>query len=205
MAAQRRMGAPDAKNRTVLLDAAEQLLLREGYGAVTSRRVAAEAGLKSQLVHYYFATMDELYIEMFRRRAEAGLAHQQQLLAGERPLHALWEFNNESAGMAFTSEYTSLANRSPAVRQEMMRYSERFRTAQLEVVTVVFERYRIPPEVTTPMAFVVGLTAIARMLLMEERLGFTQGHEEMFASMKRILDQLEPEDQARKPRTRRKS
>ena len=40
MASARRIGAPDAKNRGVLLDAAEQLLLEEGYAAVTSRRVA---------------------------------------------------------------------------------------------------------------------------------------------------------------------
>ena len=65
---------PDAKNRGVLLDAAEQLMLEDGYAAVTSRRVAERAGLKPQLVHYYFRTMDELFIEVFRRRAEAGAA-----------------------------------------------------------------------------------------------------------------------------------
>ena len=42
------------------MDAAEQLLLEEGYAAVTSRRVGARAGLKPQLVHYYFRTMDDL-------------------------------------------------------------------------------------------------------------------------------------------------
>ena len=46
MATARRFGAPDAKNRGVLLDAAEQLLLEEGYAAVTSRRVA-DAGYGS--------------------------------------------------------------------------------------------------------------------------------------------------------------
>ena len=72
MASARRIGAPDAKNRVVLLDAAEQLLLEEGYAAVTSRRVAEKAGLKPQLVHYYFRTMEDLFLAVFRRRAEAG-------------------------------------------------------------------------------------------------------------------------------------
>ncbi len=54
MTSARRIGAPDAKNRGVLLDTAEQLMIEEGYAAVTSRRVASEAGLKPQLVHYYF-------------------------------------------------------------------------------------------------------------------------------------------------------
>ena len=73
MASARRIGAPDAKNRGVLLDAAEQLLLEEGYAAVTSRRVAERAGLKPQLVHYYFRTMEDLFLAVFRRRAEEGL------------------------------------------------------------------------------------------------------------------------------------
>ena len=70
----RRIGAEDSATRAQLLDAAEQLLLEEGYAAVTSRRVAAKAGLKPQLVHYYFRTMDDLFVEVFRRRAEANLA-----------------------------------------------------------------------------------------------------------------------------------
>ena len=47
MAAARRLGTPDAKNRQVLIDAAEQLMLEEGHTAVTSRRVAEKAGLKA--------------------------------------------------------------------------------------------------------------------------------------------------------------
>ena len=80
MGSARRIGAPDAKNRGVLIDAAEKLLLEEGYAAVTSRRVAEKAGLKPQLVHYYFRTMEELFLAVFRRMAEAG----EHLLAGVR-------------------------------------------------------------------------------------------------------------------------
>ena len=80
MTSARRIGAPDAKNRGVLLDAAEQLMLEEGYAAVTSRRVAEKAALKPQLVHYYFRTMDELFLAAFRRRAEEGLEVQAQVL-----------------------------------------------------------------------------------------------------------------------------
>ena len=73
MTSARRIGAPDAKNRGLLLDAAEQLMIEEGYAAVTSRRLANKAGLKPQLVHYYFRTMEELFLEVFRRRGEEAL------------------------------------------------------------------------------------------------------------------------------------
>src|ERR1700746_1245156 len=68
MTSARRSGAPDAEARGRLLDAAEQLMIEEGYAAVTSRRLAHKAGLKPQLVHYYFRTMEELFLEVFRRR-----------------------------------------------------------------------------------------------------------------------------------------
>ena len=45
MAEPRRVAGPNAKNRSVLLDAAERLMLEEGWTAVTSRRVAAAARL----------------------------------------------------------------------------------------------------------------------------------------------------------------
>ena len=95
MASARRIGAPDAKNRGVLLDAAEQLMLEEGYAAVTSRRVAEKAGLKPQLVHYYFRTMDDLFLAVFRRRAEQGLVEQAQALQSPQPLWALWRFGTD--------------------------------------------------------------------------------------------------------------
>jgi AcrR family transcriptional regulator len=70
MTSARRIGAPDAKNRGVLLDAAELLMLEEGYAAVSSLRLAEMAALKPQVVQYYFRSMDELFLAAFRRRAE---------------------------------------------------------------------------------------------------------------------------------------
>ena len=44
MTAPRRLGATDSKSRALLLDAAEQLMLREGYAAVTSRARRGRGG-----------------------------------------------------------------------------------------------------------------------------------------------------------------
>ena len=61
----RRMGAPGSTNWGMMLDAAEAILCEEGYGALSSRRVAEKAGFKQRLVYYYFRSMDELAVEMF--------------------------------------------------------------------------------------------------------------------------------------------
>src|SRR4029077_1090348 len=97
-ASPRRIGAEDSNTRAQLLDAAEELLLTDGYAAVTSRRVAAKAGLKPQLVHYYFRTMDDLFIEVFRRRAERDIAGFERAIAADPSLRNLWRLNNDLRG-----------------------------------------------------------------------------------------------------------
>src|SRR3546814_5823567 len=80
MASERRIGSEDSETRSALLDAAQKLMLEEGYPGVTSRRVAATAGLKPQPLHYYFRTMDDLYLALFRRgRSEAHTSDLQPL------------------------------------------------------------------------------------------------------------------------------
>ncbi|WP_280398693.1 TetR/AcrR family transcriptional regulator [Nocardia carnea] len=193
MSAPRRLGAPDAKNRGVLMDAAEQLMLEQGWAAVTSRRVAEHAGLKPQLVHYYFRSMDELFLEMFRRRADQGLETLAQVLKSDRPLHALWAFGTDATAARFTMEFVALANHKPAIRAEVVRYSEQFRAAQTEALGRMLEGYgvdtsRFPAEVLS-----VLMTSAARMVVLEQALGMTAGHAETFAFAEREIDLLEPE------------
>src|SRR5271167_4286953 len=97
----RRLGAVDSKTRIRLVDAAELLLLEEGYAAVTSRRVAARAGLKPQLVHYYFRTMDDLFLDVFRRRAEENVARAERAIAADGSLRVLWNLNADPRGARF--------------------------------------------------------------------------------------------------------
>src|SRR5689334_15684353 len=110
MASTRRIGAESSETRAALLDAAERLLLEEGYAAVTSRRVASQADLKPQLVHYYFRTMEDLFLAIFRRRADQALARLDATLAAPQPLRALWTLSSEPAGNRFTIEFAALAN-----------------------------------------------------------------------------------------------
>ncbi|MEU5844481.1 TetR/AcrR family transcriptional regulator [Rhodococcus sp. NPDC047139] len=191
MTSSRRIGAPDAKNRTVLLDAAEQLMLEKGYAAVTSRRVAERAGLKPQLVHYYFRTMDDLFLEMFRRRAEEGLAIQAEVVRSDKPLRALWEFSIDPAAVAVTTEFIALARHRDALRREIARYSELFRTGQRDAARAALARSgydmaRLPPVVVS-----VLMTSISRVVVMEEALGLTAGHAETFELVEWCLSVLE--------------
>ena len=114
MTTKRRIGTEDSTTRNALLDAALQLMVEEGYAAVTSRRVAARAGLKPQLVHYYFRTMDDLFIALVRRGAEQNLVRQSRALASPQPLRALWELSCDPTGATLTLEFSALANHRKA-------------------------------------------------------------------------------------------
>ncbi len=187
----RRIAGPQAKNRAVLLDAAERLLLTEGYAAVTSRRVAAEAGLKPQLVHYYFATMDDLYLAVFRRRAEEGLVRQAAALASDDPLRALWDFSLDDAGTALTYEFVALANHRKEIRSEIAHYAERFRTMQVAALGGILESAGIDTTAFPPGAVSVFLTSLSRVLIMERTLGLTAGHADAVAVAERFIEQLD--------------
>ena len=56
--------------KQVILDAAEGLFARHGFYGVTTRQVAAEAGVDTALIHYYFGAKRELFDAVFLRRAE---------------------------------------------------------------------------------------------------------------------------------------
>jgi AcrR family transcriptional regulator len=194
MTSARRIGAPDAKNRAVLLDAAEQLMLEEGYAAVTSRRVAERAALKPQLVHYYFRTMDDLFLAAFRRRAEQGLEVQAMVLQAPQPLWALWRFSTDPAATAITMEFIALANHRKALKAEIALYAERFREEQRKALTTILARYdkdgRDPVKLP-PLVWAVLITSVSRVLVLEQALDMSAGHRETVEIVESYLRHIE--------------
>ena len=191
MASPRRIAGPNAKNRAVLLDAAERLMLEEGYAAVSSRRVAAAAGLKPQLVHYYFRTMDDLFLAVFRRRAEEGAERQARALASDHPIRALWEYSIDPRGTALTMEFVALANHRKEIRAEIARYAEQFRTQQIEALTTVLGGDGVDLGSLPPVVLSVLLTSLSRVLVMERVLGTSVGHADTVELVERWLRRLD--------------
>src|SRR6478672_9647738 len=94
---ERSRGGGESTARDALIGATAQIMLEEGYAAATSRRVAAKAGVKAALVHYYFPTMDDLFLAVLRDKAETNLQRQRQAMAESEPLHALWQLSGAQA------------------------------------------------------------------------------------------------------------
>ncbi len=187
----RRIGSQDSKTRAQLLDAAERLMLEEGYASVTSRRVAAEAGLKPQLVHYYFRTMDDLFLEVFRRRADENMARFARAIAEDGSLRNLWRVNADPRGAAFRMEFVALANHRKAIRAEVARYAERFRAAQAEAVAAALAERGISEAELPPTVALLIMTGLSQVLALEGALGVSAGHDTTIAFIEQRIAELE--------------
>ena len=195
---ERRFGLENSQSRATLLDAAEQLMREEGYAAVTSRGVAAKAGLKPQLVHYYFRTMDDLFLALLRRGAEQNRDRVERALTGSEPLRAVWELFSDTEIAALSAEFMALANHRKTIQAEIGRYAEQFRVMQVEVLSKVLQEAGVDPEVWPLPAIVFMMEASARVLVIEKSLGMTTGHAEMTALAGKYLTLLESARQERK-------
>lgn len=205
---ERRFGLENSQSRATLLDAAEQLMREEGYAAVTSRSVAAKAGLKPQLVHYYFRTMDDLFLALLKRGAEQNRERVERALTSAEPLRAVWALFSDADVAALAHEFMALANHRKSIQAEIGRYAEQFRVAQVEVLSKVLEESGVDPEVWPLPAIVFLMEAAARVLVIEKSLGMKTGLAEMDALASKYLTLLEEARQKHKagsPRRKGKS
>lgn len=190
MASKRRIGREDSETRRLLLDVTQRLMRAEGHAAVSSRRVAALAGVKPPLVHYYFRTMDDLFLAVFRRGADANFRRQARALASPDPLRALWVAISDPAETALTLEFAALARHHKVIRDEIATHVERFRAAQVEALQALLAERGVPSEELPAVGLAVLLESVANVLVMEKALGCTAGHAETRALVERFLDRL---------------
>jgi AcrR family transcriptional regulator len=187
----RRLGADDSENRKTLLNAAQQLMIEEGYAAVTTRRVAARAGLKPQLVHYYFASMDDLLLALVRRATARSRDAFARALASPKPLRALWEVSSDPDVTALTAEMMALANHRKAVQNELAEGARRLRRMQVDALAKLLAQLGVTNDVVRPDALMVVIASVSRVMVMEKSLGVSTGHKNTLAVVEHYLAKFE--------------
>jgi AcrR family transcriptional regulator len=185
----RRPRTDKAKTQAVILDAAERLLVAEGYAAVSNRKIAQSCGLKPALILYHFKTMDDLFTALYRRAAERSLERHTAALAQQCPVSAIWDVNAEGEQTALALEFLAMANHRKFIRDEMAFYAEKIRALQVASLERYLQEQGLKPRPPfTPMALAVVLAAVARSLVMEAGVGIQLGHVEVKATFKTLLD-----------------
>jgi len=165
-------------------------MLEEGYAAASSRRVAAKAGVKPALVHYYFPSMDDLFLAVLREGAEMNLIRQRAALTEDQPLHALWKLNN-AHGARLLMEFMALANHRKEIRSEIINYAARYGDLEESAVTLAMRAHGVDTAEFPPVVMSMIVTSLARILVLERSLGITRGHTEATAFIERLLSRYE--------------
>lgn len=180
----------DTGARRRLIEATARVMRDEGYAAATSRRVAAEAGVKQALVYYYFPSMDDLFVEVLRAGAEVSLQNMRAALTDDDPLRTLWQINSDSPMIGLNTEFMALANHRKVIRSELKAYAERVRDIETAAVTVALRAKGVDLDEYPPVAISMLIAQIARSLCNESAVGVTLGHDEMRTFIDRQLAAL---------------
>lgn len=186
---ERQPATPDTRTR--ILDATEQIMLEEGYAGVSSRKVAVRAGLKSKILHYYFSTMDDLFIAAFKRREKSHIALFAAAAASRHPLRALWTLGVDSASSRLYLEFNALACHRPVVREVIAHSNGRERIGVAAALETVFPRYGLDPDRFPPMVVAMAMAGIARAFATDRALDTVDGHAETLAFVERLIAALE--------------
>lgn len=191
MTTKRRIGPENSATRTDILDAVEAIMREDGYAAVSSRAVAARAGLTGGLIHYYFPTTDDLFIAAYRRAAAAVTERYEAALASDRPLRALWELNVDPERIRLAVEFMALGNHRKAIRTEIARMAGHTRDVQANALERILAESPAQTLPVSPEVLTVIVAGIARALVMEENMGLTRGHDATRTFVEEWLDRLD--------------
>src|SRR3954454_15863698 len=135
--------APRSATAESFLDAAERLLVEIGHAAISTRRLAAEAGANQGLVHYYFGSMDELFVQVLERFTERLVARQRAMYAADVPFvekwRAAWRFQEDDLEAGYSKiwmELQALSWNRPELVARVARVNDEWRS----VLRAAFQR-----------------------------------------------------------------
>ena len=166
-----------------LLDAAERLLIETGYAGLTTRRVAAEAGVNHGLVHYYFGSMEELLLQVLERFTERLIERQAAMYAADRPFLDKWrtamnwlEEDVEAGYPKVWWELQAMAWNHPEMRERLVRVDETWRSLLRAHFASALDEYGIDFPLDAVVALVVTFN---KGIQIEQLSGIGSGHREL--------------------------
>jgi AcrR family transcriptional regulator len=186
----RRMGPPGSEVWHTMLDGAEDILRDEGHAELSSRRIAERIGVKQRLVYYYFHTMDDLLVALFRRLSERELKRLRESLQSPHALRAIWDTNVGSTDARLIAEFMALANRIEDLRHEVTRFIEEARAIEIDAIQSALERRGALSGISPPALAIIA-SSVALALTREKQLGISSGHDEVIAMVERFFSTLE--------------
>lgn len=186
----KRLRRDPAEAKLLILKTAEKIMLEEGYAAVSVRRVAKSAGVSATLLHYYYATADELLVALYSHASEKDLESLKSALEANDPISALWTYQTDSTRTALGVEFLALANHRKSIRMKIVQFAENARALQAKVLSDLLAGPGVDSVPCSPVCISMLLTSVSRNLIFESGVGISSGHAEARAFIEHTLAAL---------------
>ncbi len=182
----------------VFLDAAERLLISAGASAITTRRLAAEAGLNHGLVHYYFGSIDEVVLQVLERSTARLVERQRAMYAADVPFLEKWRtamrFLDEDLEAGYPkvmAELWALAWNRPELRERTAEAWDAWREVLTDAFDAAIDEYGLDRERYPVKAIVTLVLTFNNGLLLERLVGISEGHNELLDWIDDWLEELD--------------
>ena len=180
------------------LDAAERLLVEVGHAGITTRRLAAEAGANQGLVHYYFGSMDELFVQVLERFTERLVARQREMYAGDEPFiekwRTAWRFQQADLDAGYSKiwmELQALSWSHPGLRPRVASVNGEWRAVLREAFERAAQEYDLDEREFPVEALVALMITFGQGYALERLEGIDEGHDALLDWIEHRLDGLE--------------
>ncbi len=194
------MTRPLAQNGTVtaFLDAAERLLIEVGYANITTRRLAEEAGANHGLVHYYFGSMEQLFVSVLERYTDRLITRQRAMYAGDEPFIEKWrkamsflDEDRQSGYQKIWLELQALAWNQPELRERLAREHRKWIATLTEAFAPAMAEYGLDTQRFPVEAMVTLVVTFNEGIILERLGGIDDGHTALLAMIDSWLVSLE--------------
>ncbi|MEP7345168.1 MAG: TetR/AcrR family transcriptional regulator [Gemmatimonadaceae bacterium] len=178
------------------LDAAERLLVDVGYAAITTRKLADEAGANLGLVHYYFGSMEEVFLQVLERFTDQLIARQRAMYASPAPYIEKWReamryLDEDRPYQKIWFELQAMAWNRPDFKGRIARVLDAWREAMRGAVAEALARYKLSGDGFSTEAWVTMIVTLNEGVILERLSGIDRGHTELLAAIGRWLDSKE--------------
>ena len=188
-----------AETEDAFLDAAERLLIGLGYAGISTRRLAEEAGANHGLVHYYFGSMENLFVRVLERFTERLITRQREMygrtdLSGIEKWRTALDYLESDLAAGYPKiwlELQALGWNRPDIAERVAQVNGEWRAVLTEAFDQMMAEYGLDRE-QFPLAAIVSLVMTFNEGIMVERLsGISTGHRELVEMVERWLERLE--------------
>jgi TetR/AcrR family transcriptional regulator len=174
------------------LDAAERLLVDIGYAAITTRKLADEASANLGLVHYYFGSMEDLFIQVLERFTDRLIERQRAMYASPAPYIEKWReamryIDEDRPYQKIWWELQAMAWNRPEFRARVARVHDAWRDAMRAAVHEALGRYQMADGDFTTEAWVTLIVTLNEGIILERLSGIDRGHDELLAAIDKWL------------------